>query len=224
MVASGSGLMSEGVSTRIRAVDDVDNNHVTFESDNLTRHSSNSASSKTKPTRPWLAILSASKEGPNSQFHSLAAAEHSRLGGHEYRALRLLSVVVPLYSVLCHVLGSMAIGAWIANNMPKVAASNGANPWWAGIFFAVSAFNNSGVSLLDANVVPFQQAYFVLIMGFLILAGNTAYSLFLRFIFWSSLKFPRLTTAEGAHAELKSMPGFILTYPRRVYTDMFPSG
>ncbi|KAF9876859.1 hypothetical protein CkaCkLH20_05705 [Colletotrichum karsti] len=220
VVASGTGMMSEGVSTRIRPVD----NHITFEADDLTRRSTNSISSKTKPTRPWLAILSASKEGRNSQFHSLTAAERSRLGGHEYRALRLLSVVVPLYSVLCHVLGGLALGAWIANNMPETATSNGANPWWAGIFFAVSAFNNSGMSLLDANVVPFQQAYFVLItMGFLILAGNTAYPLFLRLIFWSALKVLRLTTAEGTCAELKSTLEFILKYPRRVYTNLFPS-
>ncbi|KAK1579707.1 cation transport protein-domain-containing protein [Colletotrichum navitas] len=122
------------------------------------------------------------------------------------------------------VLGSLALGAWIANNMPTVATSNGANPWWAGIFFAVSAFNNSGMSLLDANMVPFQQAYFVLIaMGLLILAGNTTYPLFLRLIFWSALKVLRLTTREETHVELKSTLEFILRYPRRVYTNLFPS-
>ncbi|CCF40193.1 Na+/K+ transporter [Colletotrichum higginsianum] len=108
--------------------------------------------------------------------------------------------------------------------MPSVATSNGANPWWAGIFFAVSAFNNSGMSLLDANMVPFQQAYFVLItMGLLILAGNTAYPLFLRLIFWSALKVLRLATAEEAYVELKCTLEFILKYPRRVYTNLFPS-
>ncbi|EQB56524.1 hypothetical protein CGLO_03467 [Colletotrichum gloeosporioides Cg-14] len=218
--ASGAGVVGDGVSTRVRAVD----NHVTWEAENITRRSTASVSSKTKPTRPWLSILSASKEGRNAQFHSLTAAERSRLGGHEYRALRLLSVVVPLYSVLWQVLGAVALGAWIANNMPTTATSNGANPWWAGIFFAISAFNNSGMSLLDANVVPFQQAYFVLItMGLLILAGNTAYPLFLRLIFWSALKVLRLTTAEGACVELKSTLEFILKYPRRVYTNLFPS-
>ncbi|KAF4809163.1 Low-affinity potassium transport protein [Colletotrichum tropicale] len=192
--------------------------------ENVTRRSTASVSSKTKPTRPWLSILSASKEGRNAQFHSLTAAEPSRLGGHEYRALRLLSVVVPLYPILWQVLGAVALGAWIANNMPTTATSNGANPWWAGIFFAISAFNNSGMSLLDANVVPFQQAYFVLItMGLLILAGNTAYPLFLRLIFWLALKVLRLTTAEGRHEELKSTLEFILKYPRRVYTNLFPS-
>ncbi|KAL0934851.1 cation transporter [Colletotrichum truncatum] len=217
---TGTGVVSEGTTARVRAVD----NHITFDADSITRRSTNSASSKSKPSRPWLTLLSATKEGRNSQFHSLTASERSRLGGHEYRALRLLSVVVPLYSVLWQLLGSLALGAWIANNMPAVATSNGANPWWAGIFFAVSAFNNSGMSLLDANMVPFQQAYFVLItMGLLILAGNTAYPLFLRLIFWSALKILKATTSEGVFRELKSTLEFILKYPRRVYTNLFPS-
>ncbi|TDZ47449.1 Low-affinity potassium transport protein [Colletotrichum trifolii] len=216
--ASGTEILVQG-DARVRGAD-----HVAFGTGNMTRRSTPSVSSVQKPARPWLGILSASKEGRNAQFHSLTATERSRLGGHEYRALRMLSVVVPLYSVLCHLLGSLALGAWIANHMPAVATSNGANPWWAGIFFAVSAFNNSGMSLLDANVVPFQQAYFVLLtMGFLILAGNTAYPLFLRSIFWTALKVLRFTTSEGTLAELKTTLEFILRYPRRVYTNLFPS-
>ncbi|GKT41539.1 low-affinity potassium transport protein [Colletotrichum spaethianum] len=219
--ASVTGVMDLGGSSQHRST----GNHITIDtSENLTRRSTQSVSSSIKPTRPWLSFLSSTKEGRNAQFHSLTASERSRLGGHEYRALRLLSVVVPLYSVLWQVLGSLALGAWIANNMPTVATSNGANPWWAGIFFAVSAFNNSGMSLLDANMVPFQQAYFVLVtMGLLILAGNTAYPLFLRLIFWSALKGLRLTTGEGTYVELKSTLEFILKYPRRVYTNLFPS-
>ncbi|GKT64982.1 cation transporter [Colletotrichum tofieldiae] len=219
--ASVTGVMDLGDSNPARAM----GNHITIDtSENLTRRSTHSASSSVKPARPWLSFLSSAKEGRNSQFHSLTASERSRLGGHEYRALRLLAVVVPVYSVLWQVLGSLALGAWIANNVPAVATSNGANPWWAGIFFAVSAFNNSGMSLLDANMVPFQQAYFVLItMGLLILAGNTAYPLFLRLIFCSALKLLRLTTGEATYVEMKSTLEFILKYPRRVYTNLFPS-
>lgn len=219
--ASGTGLIGGETFSQPQA----EGNHITIEtSGNITRRSTPSTLSDKMSTRPWLSFLSASKEGRGSQFHSLTGPERSRLGGLEYRALHLLSIVVPLYSVLWQVLGSLALGAWIANNMPTVATSNGANPWWAGIFFAVSAFNNSGMSLLDANVVPFQQAYFVLItMGLLILAGNTAYPLFLRLIFWAALKLLRVTTAEGMLVELKNTLEFILKYPRRVYTNLFPS-
>jgi Trk-type K+ transport system membrane component len=80
------------------------------------------------------------------------------------------------------------------------------------------------MSLLDANVTPFQEAYFVLIvMGLMILAGNTAYPIFLRLIMWSTLKLMKLITAEDAFCDTKATFEFILKYPRRVYTNLFPS-
>ncbi|KAF3762130.1 TrkH-domain-containing protein, partial [Cryphonectria parasitica EP155] len=162
--------------------------------------------------------------GRNSQFHDLSSEEREHLGGHEYRALRMLSVVVPLYFVLWQFLGCIALGAWIANYKPEVATSNGLNPWWTGIFFGVSAFNNSGMAVIDANVVPFQNSYFVLIvMGAMILAGNTAYPIMLRFVFWSMLKLLCCTTDEETLYDFKLTLKFILTYPRRVYTNMFPA-
>ncbi|PSR88785.1 cation transport protein-domain-containing protein [Coniella lustricola] len=162
--------------------------------------------------------------GRNAQFHDLTSEEREQLGGHEYRALKLLSVVVPLYFALWQFLGCISLGAWIAYNKPDVATSNGLNPWWTGIFFGVSAFNNSGMALLDANVVPFQNSYFVLIvMGAMILAGNTAYPILLRFIFWSMLKVSSWATSDDTLEDFKLTLKFILKYPRRVYTNMFPA-
>lgn len=162
--------------------------------------------------------------GRNGQFHDLTKEEREHLGGCEYRALKVLAVVVPLYSFLWQFLGCISLAAWIAHNKPDVATSNGFNPWWAGIFFGVSAFNNSGMALLDANVVPFQNSYFVLIvMGALILAGNTAYPILLRFIFWSMLKVLSRVTNDETFCDFKDTLRFILKYPRRVYTNMFPA-
>lgn len=162
--------------------------------------------------------------GRNGQFHGLTNEEREQLGGCEYRALKVLSVAVPLYFVLWQVFGCISLGAWIAYNKPEVARSNGLNPWWTGIFFGVSAFNNSGMALIDANVVPFQDSYFVLIvMGAMILAGNTAYPILLRFAFWSLLKVLSLTTADETLGSFKDTLRFILKYPRRVYTNMFPA-
>ncbi|CEJ80602.1 hypothetical protein VHEMI00776 [[Torrubiella] hemipterigena] len=162
--------------------------------------------------------------GRHGEFHSLTSEERTQLGGCEYSALRILAVVVPLYFAMWQILGCVALGAWINNNMPDTARQNGINPWWLGIFNGVSAFNNSGMSLLDANMVPFQGAYFVLItMGLMILAGNTAYPIFLRFIFWSFLRILRLTTRPEALSHFKLTLQFILKYPRRVYTNLFPS-
>lgn len=162
--------------------------------------------------------------GRNAQFHDLTTEEREHLGGCEYRALKVLSVIVPLYFVLWQFLGCISLGAWIAHNKPEAATDNGVNPWWAGIFFGASAFNNSGMALLDANVIPFQTSYFVLlVMGAMILAGNTAYPIFLRFIVWSILKLLCLATTDDALPDFKETLRFILKYPRRVYTNMFPA-
>lgn len=169
-------------------------------------------------------ILTNKTVGRNAQFHDLTSEEREHLGGCEYRALRILAVVVPLYFTCWQVLGCVALGAWIARNKPEVATSNGLDPWWTGVFFGVSAFNNSGMALLDANVVPFQSSFFVLIvMGAMILAGNTAYPILLRFIFWTMLKVVSWGTDDDTLAELKDTLRFILKYPRRIYTNMFPS-
>ena len=157
--------------------------------------------------------------GRNSQVTMLTSQEREKLGGVEYRALRLLEAIVPLYFVLFQLLGCLGLGAWIALNTPDVALDNGLNPWWVGAFNAVSAFNNSGMSLLDANMVAFQSAYYVLItMSLLILAGNTCYPVFLRLIFWTLWK---LTPEEWSDYEVALR--FVLKHPRRVYTNLFPA-
>ncbi|TVY91016.1 High-affinity potassium transport protein, partial [Lachnellula willkommii] len=163
--------------------------------------------------------------GRNAQFYGLSKAEREHLGGVEYRAITLLAYVVPLYFVAWQVLGCVGLGAYMAYNKAGVARGNGINPWWLGVFNAVSAFNNSGMSLLDANMIPFQSAAYPLItMGLLILAGNTAYPLFLRLILWSMLKLLCLIyPSPEIHSEHKATLRFVLKYPRRVYTNLFPS-
>lgn len=171
-----------------------------------------------------LIFLTNRSVGRNGNFVNLSREEKKHVSGVEYRALNLLSIVVPLYFALWQLLGCLGLGAWIANNLPGPALANGINPWWLGIFNGVSAFNNSGMSLLDANVVPYQGSYFVLItMGLMILAGNTAYPVLLRLIFWTISKFlnvmpdgPRVTTG-------RLTVEYVLKYPRRVYTNLFPT-
>ncbi|TVY34569.1 High-affinity potassium transport protein [Lachnellula occidentalis] len=163
--------------------------------------------------------------GRNAQFYGLSKAEREHLGGVEYRAITLLAYVVPIYFVAWQVVGCVGLGAYMASNKADVARGNGINPWWLGIFNGVSAFNNSGMSLLDANMIPFQSAvYPIITMGLLILAGNTAYPLFLRLILWSMLKLLCLIhPSPEAHSEHKATLRFVLKYPRRVYTNLFPA-
>ncbi|KAI0160587.1 TrkH-domain-containing protein [Xylariaceae sp. FL1272] len=201
----------------------------TFRSQGLTQRNTTNA----EPSSPTLAASTAIDEpshpgfhkvGRNAQFHGLTIEERDKLGGTEYRALRLLSIVVPLYFVLWQLLGSIALGAWIAINQPSPALNNAISPWWNGIFNGVSAFNNSGMSVLDLNMIPYGGSYFVLIvMGAMILAGNTAYPIFLRLGLWCGLKLLKLVTYEHDFIEWKTTLEYILKYPRRVYTNLFPS-
>lgn len=159
----------------------------------------------------------------NAQFHGLSREERRVLGGCEYRALRVLAVIVPLYFCLWQLVGCIALGAWINRHRPEPPLANGINPWWLGIFNGASAFNNSGMTLLDLNMIPFRDSYYVLItMGLLILAGNTAFSIFLRLILRGLLQGLTATTLETDLCDLKETLQFILDYPRRVYTNLFP--
>nr|OQO30068.1 hypothetical protein B0A51_02753 [Rachicladosporium sp. CCFEE 5018] len=159
----------------------------------------------------------------NSQFTGLSATERERLGGHEYRAICLLSWLVPAYFILWQLLGALGCAAWVAINRPETARSNGLNPWWVGAFNAISAFNNSGMSLLDANMTAFQTSYYLLItMSLLILAGNTCYPVFLRLIVWTMLKAVS-RFEEDAWQERAETLQFLLDHPRRCYTNLFPS-
>ncbi|KAJ4327942.1 hypothetical protein N0V84_001617 [Fusarium piperis] len=172
----------------------------------------------------WKKILGAHNTNKRGQFYDLTSDEREALGGCEYRALKVLAVAVPLYGFLWQFLCAIALGAWISTYRPEAAAVNSVNPWWCGIFLSSSAFNNAGMSLLDANMTAFQDAYFVqIVVGILILAGNTAYPLLLRLSLWCSLQVLKLTTAPTTHGPWKETIEFILKYPRRVYTTLFPS-
>ncbi|KAH8596803.1 cation transport protein-domain-containing protein [Bisporella sp. PMI_857] len=163
--------------------------------------------------------------GRNAQFFNLTREEREHLGGVEYRAIKLLGYVVPGYFIFWQATGCIGLAAYFAHNKANVTEANGINPWWLGIFNGASAFNNSGMSLLDANMIPFQTAVYPLMqMGIMILAGNTAYPIFLRFILWSMLKAIGLIyPSEEQCAEYKATLRFILKYPRRVYTHIFPA-
>ncbi|KAI1809907.1 cation transport protein-domain-containing protein [Poronia punctata] len=189
----------------------------------IQRHPTNADSTpKVRPTDEHCHQVRMDKA--NIRFPELTSREREKLGGTEYRALKLLSILVPLYFVSWQILGSVVLGAWIANNQPQPAQDNAISPWWNGVFNAVSAFNNSGMSVLDLNVIPYSSSYFVLmVMGILILAGNTAYPIFLRFCLWTSLQMLKLLSYPHDFVAWKTTLEYILRYPRRVYTHLFPA-
>lgn len=155
----------------------------------------------------------------NSTFHNLTEEDRLRLGGTEYKAIVFLSWVVPIYFVLWQLLGCLACGAYVNNYYASTTEINGINPYWTGAFNAVSAFNNSGMSLLDANMTAFQRAIYLLItMGLLILAGNTMYPVFLR---WIVLAIRYVLPRNEDWSDLRNTLQFLLDHPRRCYTNLF---
>jgi len=67
-------------------------------------------------------------------------------------------------------------------------------------------------------MVPFQEAYpTILVMIFLILAGNTAFPIFLRLTIWT------LSKMLKRHSRVTETLHFLLDHPRRCFIYLFPS-
>ncbi|KAI1506257.1 cation transport protein-domain-containing protein [Biscogniauxia marginata] len=162
--------------------------------------------------------------GRNGQFFNLSEEQREYLGGVEYRSLKFLSVFVIVYFVLCQFFGAIALGAWMSVHAADTAAVNAQNPWWAGIFLAISSYNNAGFTLLDAGFIPFQSSYFLLtVVTLLSLAGPAAFPVFMRFIIWTMSSLLNLLSKDKEYGVWKEGFDFILKFPRRVYTSLFPA-
>ncbi|TFY57734.1 hypothetical protein EVG20_g8425 [Dentipellis fragilis] len=162
--------------------------------------------------------------GRNSAFHSLTNDQLEELGGIEYRALSALLWIVAGYHILTQLAALTVIGPYIAASAKWKAVlktpmqHRDISPGWFSFFQVVSAYTNTGTSLCDESMVPFQKAYpMILFMIFLILAGNTAFPIFLRFYIWIISKC--VPTRSRLHETLR----FLLDHPRRCFIYLFPS-
>lgn len=74
---------------------------------------------------------------------------------------------------------------------------------------------------MDLSMIPFSTSIVTLLTSsFLVLAGNTGFPIVLRVGLWAALKvFP----AHNHWKEWREIVTFILKYPRRVYTHIFPA-
>lgn len=162
--------------------------------------------------------------GRNGQFYNLSSDQREYLGGVEYRALKFLSAFVLAYFLLWQFFGAIALGSYVSVYGKEASAVNAQNPWWAGAFLAISAYNNAGLTLLDAGFLPFQSSYYVLtIVTVLSLAGPAAFPVFVRFLIWAMSSLLDLFSQDQDYGAWKEGFDFILKFPRRVYTSMFPA-
>lgn len=161
--------------------------------------------------------------GHNSSFPYLTSNQLEELGGVEYRALTALLWIVAGYHILIQLTAFIIISPYIS--MPKWSSAfndpplyHPLSPIWFSLFQVVSAYTNTGMSLVDQSMIPFQQAYLMIfVMIFLILAGNTSFPIFLRFAIWL------LTKVVPGNSRANETLHFLLDHPRRCFIYLFPS-
>ncbi|EMD39626.1 hypothetical protein CERSUDRAFT_111935 [Gelatoporia subvermispora B] len=161
--------------------------------------------------------------GRNSSFQGLTAENIEELGGVEYAALTSLLWIVPLYYLgllaisFIVIAPYMALPRWKGVFLPPMQHRK-INTTWFSAFQVMGAWANTGMSLVDQNMVPFQTAYpMTVFLVICVLAGNTAIPVFLRFLIWILTKIlpHNSRTLESLH--------FLLDHPRRCFIYMFPS-
>ncbi|KAF9011641.1 TrkH-domain-containing protein, partial [Hymenopellis radicata] len=169
--------------------------------------------------------------GRNSHFYTetLTDEQLEFIGGAEYRALRVLSYLVPAYFIGSQLIAFIIFAPWLSttstyddvfNAQPRLVNKT----WFAfSLFQIMAAYTGGGLSLVDAGMVPFQTAYLMIFpLMFAILAGNHALVLLpprsLRLIIWVGSKLSR----EGG--DLDQAFDFLLHHPRRFVNHFrFPS-
>jgi hypothetical protein len=158
--------------------------------------------------------------GRNSNFVDLTEEQREELGGIEYRALKLLAIILVCFFVGFHLFGMVCLTPWInaSAHYRSVVQSVGVSPTWWGFFTAASLFNDLGFTLTPDSMIAFQQTVFPLVLGtFLIIIGNTGFPCMLRFVIWATSKC--VPKSSGVWEELR----FLLDHPRRCFTLLFPS-
>ncbi|KAJ5359661.1 uncharacterized protein N7496_012074 [Penicillium cataractarum] len=142
-------------------------------------------------------------------------------GWVEYQALIILSVLTILYAIVFLFVGILSIGLWMSLSRPDIPQADGVSPLWAGAFLATSSFVNNGMSLIDANMAPFQlEPAPLLICGFLILTGNTLFPCILRLVIWTIRK---MLPDKTRWRPWQRPFDLILTQPQRVCTFLYPA-
>lgn len=186
----------------------------------LTNSGSISAKEGTKPVTyiSFDAVV-----GRNSAFRFSTNEQLQELGGVEYRALNALLWLVASYHIAIQLVSFvviapyMSLPKWASDFEPPALFRVIAVPWFS-LFQVVSAYTNTGTSLVDQSMVPFQTAYpMIFFMMFCILAGNTAFPIMLRFLIWI------ITKLVPRDSRLDETLHFLLDHPRRCFVYLFPS-
>jgi Trk-type K+ transport system membrane component len=134
--------------------------------------------------------------------------------------------LVPAYWLLMNFFFIILVAPWLATPsaaqnfyaVRETQAPHTPNSTWFWFFQVVSAYTNTGLSLIDTSMIQLADQYFMLIpIGTLIMAGNTAFPIILRFFIWTLSK---IVPRGGRSYETLH---FLLDHPRRCFVYLFPS-
>ncbi|GJN85671.1 hypothetical protein PLIIFM63780_009241 [Purpureocillium lilacinum] len=183
--------------------------------------SSSRLSQQEADARDMLALSRHATLGRNSDFRNLTGEDRAKLGGIEYRSLKLLIKIAFSYFFGLHIFGAICLVGWIQYADPKykeVIAQAGQNQNWWAFYSAQTMVDNLGFTLTPDSMISFRDAQWpMFIMSFLAFAGNTLYPVFLRLVIWIMSKLaPR-------RSSIQEPLSFLLNHPRRCYTLLFPS-
>lgn len=160
----------------------------------------------------------------DSRGRFLELSEHDRLelGGVEYRALQALLFILIGYQLFWYLFGVAFLVPYAyrskTQEILRQAQPGGLNPGWWAFFSTVTEFCNGGLSVLNANFIPFSGSpYILIIAGSLALVGQTQFPIFLRLTIWIMRKC--VPTGSRLHTTLQ----FLLQHPRRCFIYLFPS-
>ncbi|KAI5982488.1 TrkH-domain-containing protein [Pisolithus albus] len=161
--------------------------------------------------------------GHNSAFRALTNEQLEELGGVEYRALNALLWLVAMYHFGIQIISFIVIAPYMSmskwsSDFEPPALERPVAPSWFSLFQVISSYTNTGMSLVDQSMIPFQTAYLMIFfMIICTLAGNTAFPVFLRFTIWV------VTKIIPAGSRLNETLHFLLDHPRRCFVYLFPS-
>ncbi|KAK2948167.1 K+ Transporter [Blattamonas nauphoetae] len=136
---------------------------------------------------------------------------------YEYRAMGKLIRYVFLYMLIWYLIGVLIIDMTVIFSpyLRNLLSEEKTSPFFFSLFAAISCFNNCGMSVLEngfGDVIAYPTIS--LTLGFLIIAGNTLFPLFLRFF---------VNFFKSQSKSQRPIYHFIMRKSRLCYTHLFDS-
>jgi len=139
----------------------------------------------------------------------------------EYRALIKVLKIMLAYWFISQLVGACIFYAYFRFGTGPIQSTlrrEGFSPLWHALYLAVSAFQNNGLVVTPSSVMGFNRSPLLLnTIGGLILLGNTALPIMIRFIVWCLRQRARTGSAD------QKVLDFLLDHPRRCFTHLFPA-